>query len=95
MSDILSAKETLLKAADLLETKGWLQHSFTNLHGCLCTLGALNVAAGLTADACEPNEAEDIFAEFVGGFTATWNDAPDQTAENVIKTMRECAEAQS
>lgn len=103
----MTPKETLLKAADLLETKGWTQREYAlkkdgtiactyDEASCFCSIGAICAADGRRPhhDAGLAVELfRDYIAEHYGQFVVQWNDAEDQTAENVIKALRECAES--
>ena len=102
----MTPKETLLKAADILETKGWTQEYFarnkkgemTNVIGdatCFCAMGAISAAEGGPYVSIYDKETVKYLGEHVDDLVFRWNDAPDQTAVNVIKIMRECAESLS
>jgi hypothetical protein len=44
--------ELLARAADIIDRRGWFQGSYADDNGCVCTLGALRVAAAnIPADA--------------------------------------------
>lgn len=80
--------KALLRAASLLEKGGWIQGHYRK-DGAHCAYGAIN-------DICNNDTKLEIavtkkLQECVGGNIVGWNDSPTQTAENVIKTMRECA----
>jgi hypothetical protein len=55
----------LARAAEVITERGWYQGSWTNDEGCVCTWGALNVAAaeaaGLDLDAEAPKPPDPDF----------------------------------
>jgi membrane-bound lytic murein transglycosylase B len=93
--------DVLRAAADQIETYGWEQGQsygemasrHTPLEKCsACALGA--IAANATTGA--PRwEAQRVLGSLLPGRRTIlgWNDDPDQTAENVIATLRAAADA--
>ncbi len=53
-------KELLLKAADLIEERGWAQNAFQNDQGNLCIVGALNSVLYGNAYAVSPIIGSDL-----------------------------------
>lgn len=104
----MKAKEILIEAANLLESKGWTQQaSARDSNGddvsyydeeavCYCILGALdkvnNQPVARAGLDSEGNKAYTHLKATIGGMIAQWNDQEGQTKENVIKTIREAAE---
>lgn len=100
------AKQIIEAAADLLEEKGWTRGCFARGVGgvtvdiedtsatCFCSHGAI-YRAGYDLVSYSENTRigfEDYLAANTDCDTIiSWNDAPDQTAENVIKTLRKYA----
>ena len=94
---------TLRKAADLLESKGWTQGAFArNGHeevsindpqaNCFCVLGAIifsNCIGDLRTRAALARYLNLDRDEWV----LDWNDDPTRTKEEVIKTLRDCADS--
>ncbi len=94
VADIIEA------SAKRIETHGWMQF---NGKGCAptdlqpnCASNAIFFCTGAATD--EQVQAANELAEYLGGNCRrgigniwTWNDAPGQTKENVIATMRACA----
>lgn len=88
--------------ADVVERNGWYQGYYYRLltdkpdADCpVCALGGLNVA--IDGHPSGPGGlrrglAQAALEKHVKGPVSTWNDAEGQTAEAVIKTMRECAD---
>lgn len=105
-----AAKEVIQEAANLLEQKGWIQGDFAkDSNGrlvasispdatCYCTVGAIRAAvykASGETDTTIEGEAKRIIRRHIGKVgIAMWNDADDQTKENVISTLREAASLQ-
>lgn len=95
----------LLKAADLLEQRGWVQGAFREA-GRFCTLGAVRQASGYyrsQASVDTVNEwqtTETIYREVIANLdlsfpngVVAWNDGPNQTKEGVISKLREIAKS--
>lgn len=83
------SSKTLLRAAKLLETQGWVVGQYRTKEGEHCAIGALDEVCGIDFNAYML--AANKLAACIGGNIVSWNDKPGQTAKNVIKTMRECA----
>jgi hypothetical protein len=94
----------LLKAAEIVEQRGWCQRSFENLDGQVCALGAINLAhhdcsgwgsrvfsgADLAVNAA--CRASQYVGRGIGYFTlANWNDTNGRTKEEVIAALRGAA----
>lgn len=91
-------QELLLKAADILEEKGWIQGALGFEKKGYCAFGAmlsaclkgndnLDEATEKFANALNPNAVHHDSAIF------QWNDGTGQTKENVVSKMREVAHA--
>jgi hypothetical protein len=100
----MSVKRILIAAANLIKNIGWTQGAFArDRYGatisptrpeaaCFCAAGAIiSVACLRNSSSSEISEAEFFLRRRIGN-VEMWNDKPGQTAENVIKTLRECAE---
>lgn len=85
----LTIKEHLLRAADLLETKGWIQEQVKSEKG-FCAMGAIY-------ETCELDEVNNDCSCFlcvgvlrkVHEQLSDWNDEPGRTKEEVIALLRE------
>ena len=98
-----SVPEILNAAASLLEKQGaWTQGSFykmTDDGPCMCAMGAIAIAGGLSWDAVLNHPATKYLAEQVSGvrsgfpnvFVAPWNDAPGRTQSEVVAALRDAA----
>lgn len=80
--------ETLLRAADLLETEGWCQKSGRK-DGKRCAAVAIE-------DAAPSYEVEDsawlrVYRALGGTSIVCWNDAPGRTQEDVTAFLRSVA----
>lgn len=93
-------QKLLLKAAALIEDRGWCQGTQKDARGRMCAIGAINEAEGNLDDGrCMPItkaglEANKRLCAVVspGDFgPAWWNNADGRTAEEVISTMRRIA----
>lgn len=93
--------ELRLKAAEVIETRGWCQGAHSNSRGQVCALGALAAVVGRDPYD-DPLTDEEAAALRAMGFKShygpelepiwKWNDAPDRTKEEVIAKLREgCA----
>ena len=77
----MSVHAVLTGAADLIELKGWVQEGYQSPDGCLCTVGAIVLAAGSGFKYDEDGEPED----FIG------NDEPGRTQGEVLSVLRAAA----
>ena len=77
------------KAAAVIQERGWCQDDYED-NGAVCTIGALNVAAGRTPDDEDLEQLSSVAESmglFVLGGIAAWNDAPDRTQAEVIARL--------
>ncbi|KPC75258.1 hypothetical protein ADL26_08170, partial [Thermoactinomyces vulgaris] len=52
MTDTITPQALLERAAEIIDQRGWHQGDYADHNGCVCTLGALRIAAaGLPTDA--------------------------------------------
>lgn len=56
----MSVHAVLTGAVDLIELKGWVQEGYQSPDGCLCTVGAIVLAAGSGFKYDEDGEPEDF-----------------------------------
>ena len=94
LSPLDEASKLLLKAADLIEERGWCQNTYTSPKGRLCILGALKTAQGVEfVGESNPTvlQASKRFGAVVGGRTYQWNDVPGRTKEEVVAKLRAVA----
>lgn len=103
----MKAKDILIEAANLLETKGWTQGAFArDANGisisddeesavCFCTIGALNRVSCenvVCGHNTEGHKAYEHLRNSIGRHRVTkWNDYDDRTKEDVINTLRTAA----
>jgi hypothetical protein len=91
----------LLRAAELLENKGWIQHQASNDYG-YCALGALDAALNRSGPyqytsflRLEDKLSKQIFGKStsvpIGAEISEWNDAKGRTAAEVIAVFRGAA----
>jgi hypothetical protein len=82
-------RQLLLRAADLIENRGWCQHVFENPPwGGVCALGALN-RAGTGPDY---TMARTKLERHINNFSIPcWNDKRGQTKEKVLAAFRGAA----
>jgi hypothetical protein len=92
----MTPQEVLLKAAELLERRGWCQNELTNPEtGAYCVLGALQTVC--LVDYFIESEAREILRNKVygeppeTGSLVDWNDEPGRTATEIISTLRAAA----
>jgi len=83
----LDDKDILLRAAEILEERGWCQGHYRH-GGAFCAMGAIKEAAPLNSEAMN---ALDALSRRVEPHVAAWNDHPSRTASEVIAKLREVA----
>jgi hypothetical protein len=99
--------KVLLKAADLIEQRGWTQGTFRGSDGRLCTHGAIHMAVFDKPDYFGEHDAPLMLAvwcrlrnyllakgvkpDLVRRGCMSWNDAPGRTKEEVVHAMRDAA----
>lgn len=93
-------QEILLKAADILEEKGWIQGSLGFDSKGYCAFGAMLTACsagnfGLDKATEKMSNAlnNNSTLHFHDSAIFQWNDGTGQTKENVVSKMREVAHA--
>lgn len=61
----MTAADVLRRGRDLLREKGWTQKAYKNDSGCMCSLGACYVAAGVpvSEEQTHAHTAEEVSAE--------------------------------
>lgn len=97
LTELDDASRLLLRAADIIESHGWCQNSYTSAGGKLCLLGAVKVARGLTPEDAEDTEAlveracERVYVSLGLRRVHIWNDEPGRTKEEVIAKLRSVA----
>lgn len=108
----MNTAEILNKAADVIEERGWHKGDFVSSvgfdgSGCVCVLGAINVAVGEVpyavfeiGDRDERTDAARVLAEYLGLVLRDgdvtevgdrWNDAEGRTKDEVVAALREAA----
>jgi len=92
-------KEALLRAAALLEARGWVQRTGRGENGEYCLSEAIVEMTGIFLGASNGvrvwNGTVDLVAQEVGvasvAGVVAWNDAPDRTQEEVVGLLRRVA----
>lgn len=101
--ELQQAAADLRAGAEVIERNGWHQGDYykrvegLSIRDCpVCAAGALSVAVAnlpLPRISNRLTNALQALQEHVHAFSVgNWNDQEEQTAENVIKTIRECAD---
>lgn len=90
------ASRLLLKAAELIEERGWCQRQQEDAKGRLCILGALHYAEGgspMTPFGAVAYNARNRLMDVLGIWMLgrDWNDKPGRTAAEVIAKLRAVA----
>lgn len=94
---IINVARALESAARIIETEGWMRHPGQGAELYMCGPNPHCVANTMFVHfpGAEFRPMQDALVEYLGGNTVCaiwdWNDAPGQTKENVIATMRACA----
>lgn len=97
-STVINPADVLREAARILERDGWCRGVTQDITGRYCTTGALGKAALVLSsdDRVFPSTylAPCLsLARFLGVDTIVdWNDRPERTAEEVIRSLRACAD---
>lgn len=87
----MTPAEVLRKAAEYLETHGWMQGDYGVPGGPSCLLGAMRKTTRATTP--DYDIAYWAIRKSVGGrLPVEWNDQPGRTAEEVIAKLREVAD---
>lgn len=94
--------EVLLRAADILEQRGWCQYEQESPDGRLCLYGAIFTARHGSAMPEQERSNDDGWnrdAHTLGfpsaGAAVSWNNAEDRTAAEVIARLRSAAEQEA
>jgi hypothetical protein len=89
--------QDILRAADLLETKGWIQGKFQSFLG-FCAIGALRCATNNEVgdqNSARYVQAKTALREAIGISHSIsvpeWNDAPERTQKEVVSAFRRAA----
>jgi hypothetical protein len=85
----MTPQQVLLAAADLLERDGWCQEFERG--GKHCAYSAILFKSPVNDSLNTALTACAMVSRSVGEWITYWNDAPGQTAENVISTLRKAA----
>ncbi len=92
----MTAREALLRAAELIVERGHSRGSYENSTGGLCAAGAIHVALGMHPNADDQDgrwnqltAAKEPLRALVGVTLSTWNDS--STAGEVIAALRAAA----
>ncbi len=86
-------KDILIKAREVLVTRGWTQGAYEDSKGCVCLYGALNVADGKepqdeTRNSAAFNEAVAALEDQIGcDYLDVWNDEYDRTVDDVLAVI--------
>lgn len=104
----MNARQILIEAASLIETRGHAKGWFEDSKGCLCATGAIGMAATGDPVGYSDDIPPDVEAELSRAFRAAhaevgamrngdgrivpWNDAPERTASEVVSMLRRAAE---
>jgi hypothetical protein len=95
---LLPWQEFLLKAADLLEEKGWTQGSYWLKSGEMCLMGAMGrtLDKDRTTYGGEPSVmAEQKLTALTGGYGIVgWNDKVCQSKAQAVQLLRDAAKGE-
>lgn len=92
-------RQALQRAAEIIQTRGLHKHSMGRYGEPRCAAGALAEACGDTGSGLTA-KGRDLFLEArealrrssgLTGLIADWNDAPERTADDVIKALQQAA----
>jgi hypothetical protein len=86
----MNASELLNAAADYIEKHGWQQGELGHVGGPVCILGSLIYADG-SSNSRAIDQSVTLIRDRIGGgklSVAAWNDHPDRTLKDVLRTLR-------
>lgn len=100
-------KETLTRAKELINEKGWAKGAYQDSDGCLCALGAVRAASHPEGHVYELSSLSDEqyelmwesashlakFVPILGALVHEFNDHPDVTKEDVLDLFDRAIEA--
>lgn len=102
----MKPEEALMKAADLIELKGWCQDycavddqgepvTSRSLEAArFCAFGAICKVSG--SDEVVASRATDILTEhLLGAIVPKWNDCPERTKAEVVQALRAAAKGRA
>ncbi len=92
----MTAAELRIKAAEIIEQRGWCQNTIESSDGSVCMVGAMRTAACGRAsdwsawDTPEYKEAREQLREEIGihGTLTGWNDCSGRTQVEVLARLR-------
>lgn len=95
-AELDEASRVLLRAADLIERRGWCQNTLYTPDGALCIMGAFNAIATnnkwqFTADNPVWKAYERLYASLNNEEPAVWNDEKHRTKFQVVAKLRALA----
>ena len=83
------ASKVLLRAADLIEDRGWCQRALEDDMGRYCAIGAILQVPGTTDE--RSVAATRLMKSICERDVAVWNNAPGRTKEEVVAKLRAVA----
>lgn len=86
----------LLKAADIIEERGWIQGGAMAQNGAVCAAGAIYDACGVTGNPAALPLYREIYARVAQELQPyanipEWNDTTGRTQQEVTSTLRKLA----
>ena len=83
----------LRRAGDIIRTRGWARHVFTDREGAVCALQAVRLAAAGNGPALVDAVTvllDRIAGEFADGVSSVsgWNDQPGRTQADILRLLR-------
>lgn len=92
LAKLPAPQKLLFDAADLIEERGWCQHTRQDESGAMCILGAISVAHdGDAHSQWSTGPAGSLMASYLGTSPAPWNNEFGRTKEEVVAAMRAAA----
>ena len=93
---VVTDADVLNRAAELIEERGWCQHSYHGSGGTLCAEGAIFEAISeFGLPRYSHHVSTWIDRPFAPKSLPFWNDRPERTREEVVAKLRELAEGAS
>jgi hypothetical protein len=88
-------RQTLLDAADQIETHGWIQHEDGDANSGFCVVGAIFRAFRYEPDSIDQEAIMQLRRYVARDNIVLWNDDPNRTKDEVITVLRQAGRARS
>lgn len=88
-------RKVLLKAADVIEKRGWIKGTLEGSAGRVCAIGAINLVESGVVDAGRMALRDSVAISKLGCYLNNevdiWNDVVAKSSAEVMAVMKDCA----